>query len=75
MAFVEADAVVLEIAAAGGQENIEDRLAVLGDTATGDSIDRDLSLRLLRHLASDVRHRQYYDVDIVSLRVEPAAAR
>ena len=75
LAFVEADAVVLEFAAAGGQENIEDRLAVLGETATGDSVERDLSLRLLRHLASDVRHRQYYDVDIVSLRVERAASR
>ncbi len=48
---------------------------MLSETATGDSVERDLSLRLLRHLASDVRHRRYYDVDIVSLRVERAASR
>lgn len=59
----------LEFIAAGGQENIEDRLAVLGETATEESVERDVSLRLLRHLATDVSHRQYHDVDIVTVRV------
>ena len=65
----EGNAAVLEFIAAGGQENIEDRLAVLGETATEASVERDVSLRLLRHLASEVRHRQYHDVDIVTVRV------
>lgn len=62
--------VELEFIAAGGQENIEDRLAVLGETATEETIERDVSLRLLRHLAAEVRHRQYFDVDVLSVRVE-----
>ncbi|MCY4129348.1 MAG: purine/pyrimidine permease [Gammaproteobacteria bacterium] len=66
----ESNAVELEFIAAGGHENIEDRLAVLGETATEESIERDVSLRLLRHLADDVRHRQYYDVDILTVRVD-----
>ena len=65
----EGNAAVLEFIAAGGQENIEDRLAVLGETGTEESFERDVSLRLLRHLASEVRHRQYHDVDIVTVRV------
>ena len=30
--------------------------------------------RLLRHLASEVRHRQYHDTDIVTVRVQAATA-
>ena len=66
----DANSAVLEFAAAGGQENIEDRLAVLGDTAMGESVEREVSLRLLRHLAADVRHRQYHDVDVLTVRVD-----
>ena len=64
----EGNAAVLEFIAAGGQENIEDRLAVLGETEE-ESVERDVSLRLLRHLAAEVRHRQYHDVDIVTVKV------
>ena len=60
---------VLEFIAAGGEENIEDRLAILGDAGTEESVEREVSLRLLRHLASEVRHRQYHDADIVTVRV------
>ena len=69
----EGGGATLEFIAAGGTENIEDRLAVLGETATEESIERDVSLRLLRHLATEVRHRQYHDVDIVTLRVAAPA--
>ena len=70
----EGSTAVLEFSAAGGRENIEDRLAVLGETVAQEgrheSIERDVSLRLLRHLAAEVRHRQYYDVDILRVSVE-----
>lgn len=70
LASSEGKATMLEFVAAGGQENIEDRLLVLGDTATEASIERDVSLRLLRHLATEVKHRQYHDVDVLTVRVE-----
>ena len=60
---------VLEFIAAGGDENIEDRLALLGEGATGDQVEREVSLRLLRHLASDVHHRQYHDADYITVRM------
>ena len=68
----DGDGAVLDFIAAGGRENIEDRLAVLGDGAADESnrIERDVSLRLLRHLADDVRHRQYQDVDVLTVRVD-----
>ena len=61
------------MAAAGG-DNIQERLALLDDVNDEGRLERDVSIRLLRHLASSVRHQQYHDVDIVTVRVrEPSA--
>lgn len=60
---------MLEFIAGGGDENIEDRLALLKEGSTGEAVERDISLRLLRHLAEEVRHRQYHDADFISVRV------
>ena len=62
------------VAAAGSDNNIEERLALLGDVNDQGRLERDISIRLLRHLASSVRHQQYHDADIVTVRVrEPLA--
>ncbi len=53
--------------------NIEDRLAVLGPWAEP-TMERDVSLRLLRHYAKSVKHRQYHNTDIVTVKV-PAASK
>ena len=65
---------MLEFVVAPTEGNIEDRLAVLGDRGDDTAIEHEVSLRLLRHLASSVRHQQYHDVDIVTVRVKPPAA-
>ena len=61
---------VLEFVAAPGGENLEDRIALLGGHTDEAPIEREVSLRLLRHLASTVHHQQYHDTDIVTVRVE-----
>ena len=61
----------LEFIASRGEENLQDRIALLGDTAGVDVLEREVSLRLLRHLASSVRHQQYHGTDIVTVRVVP----
>ena len=67
----EAGGVVLEFVATGGDENIEDRIALLGEgAAAGEQIEHEVSLRLLRHLASSVHHQQYHDTDILTVRVD-----
>ena len=72
IARADGEAAELEFVAAGGSDNLEDRMAL------GDSIDvppeQNVSLRLLRHFASEVRHQQYHDADIVTVRVERAGA-
>ena len=61
----------LEFVAAPSESNIEDQMALLGERAAGEPADREVSLRLLRHYASSVRHQQYHDTDVVTVRVEP----
>ena len=63
----------LEFVAATDESNIEDRIAVLGDRVTGARAEEEVSLRLLRHLASSVRHQQYHETDVVTVRVESPA--
>ena len=61
----------LEFLAAAGEGNIEDRMALVGGRAAEVPIEHDFSLRLLRHIASSVRHQKYHDTDIVTVRVDP----
>ena len=61
----------LEFIASTDEENIEDRLALLRQQdGVGMPVDHELSLRLLGHFASSVRHQQYHDTDIVTIRVD-----
>ena len=59
----------LEFISASGGQNLEDRLAYLGETPNI-SDGREMSFRLLRHYASSVRHQKYHGVDIVTVNVE-----
>ena len=68
------DGAVLEFVAASGEENLQDRIALLGEQTAAAPLEREVSLRLLRHLASSVHHQQYHDTDIVTPRVETPAA-
>lgn len=61
--------VELEFLAVFDDENLEDRLAYMGDQAEATD-DRELSFRLLRHYASSVRHRKYHGLDVVTVQVE-----
>lgn len=74
VAFREESGAVLEFVVAPRGGNIQDRLATLPDDADETSIEQEVSLRLLRHLASSVRHQQYHDTDIVTIRVKAASA-
>ena len=59
----------LEFVSATEGENLEDRLAYLGE-APDIADEREISFRLLRHYASSVRHQKYHGVDIVTVHVD-----
>ena len=66
----EGNSAVFEFITRPSESNIEDRIAMLSEAPAGHGMERDVSLRLLRHLASEVRHRQYRDMDFIIARVE-----
>ncbi len=69
VARAEEGGAVIEFVAAPGEQNIEDSMTLLAEHATEETMERELSLRLLRHMASSVRHQQYHDTDILTVRV------
>ena len=60
----------LELFVAPRGENLQNRIALLSEAEEEAAMEHQASLRLLRHLASSVRHRQYHDTDIVTVRVQ-----
>ncbi len=49
-------------------------MALLSERSAGGLMEQGVSLRLLQHYASSVRHNQYHDTDVVTVRVESAQA-
>ena len=72
IARADGDAAVLEFIAATDETNLEDQMAVLSERAVSGLVEQEVSLRLLRHYASSVRHSQFHDTDVITVRVESA---
>lgn len=69
LAYPEGEGFELEFLTVLEEENLQDRLAYLDDELqTRD--EREISFRLLRHYASDVRHQKYHELDIITVRVD-----
>ena len=65
----------LEFIGGGEDANIEDRVRQLQQYDEETPPEQELSLRLLRSYASSVRHQQYHDTDIITVRVGPPGTR
>ena len=62
---------VLEFVAAAGEGNLQDQIALLSEQPVdAPPVEKEISLRLLRHVASSVLHQQYHNTDIVTVRVD-----
>ena len=51
------------------QVNTENRMAYLRQGQALED-EQELSVQILRHFGSSVHHRKYYDIDIISCRVD-----
>ena len=71
VATIAGSGVELEfVSASTDAENLEERIALLKEPEAGmldTVVERDASLRLLRHYAASVSHRQYHDVEIITV--------
>ena len=65
-----ASAANLEFVAATSEGNIEDHMAILAERDVNAPLEHEISLRLLRQFTSSVRHQQYHDSDIVTIRID-----
>lgn len=66
---VEGQSAEVEFMTALEGENMEDRLAYLGELSPVPD-DREVSYRLLQHYASSVSHQKYHGMDIVTVMVK-----
>ncbi|MCY4100700.1 MAG: hypothetical protein OXF46_07240 [Rhodobacteraceae bacterium] len=66
----EGKVVNLEVTASPNDNNIEDRISLLGEQHDMVSMEKEASLRILRHYASSVHHQQYHDTDIINIKVD-----
>ncbi len=65
----------LEFIGGGDESNLEDQIRQLQQHDTEEPAEHELSLVLLRSYASSVRHQQYHDTDIITVRVVPPGDR
>ncbi len=65
----DGDAAEMEFIAAPQGTNLEKQMGLIRDRDTPVT-GRELSLRLLRHYASSVSHRQYHAIDLLTVRVK-----
>lgn len=66
----EGNAIELEFVTAGSGSNLEDEIMLLSERPDKTSVEQELSLRLLRHFASSVRHQRFTNADILTARIE-----
>ena len=67
---VRGGAVLEFISTTGEGKNLQDQVALLSEQAEEGLLEKEISLRLLRHLAASVRHQQYHGADIMTVRVD-----
>jgi len=66
------------VCAPSGGQNLEERIALLAEPeaeTVETIIERDAAVRLLRHYASDVGHRQYLEAEILTAVVAVRGSR
>lgn len=61
--------VTLEFIAADSKENLQDRIALMGSDFSAPDLEKDVSLRILKHLTTSVRHERYHGTEIIVLEV------
>ena len=65
----------LEFIGGGNEKNLEDQIRQLQQHDSETPVEHELSLRLLRGYASSVRHQQYQDTDVITVRVTHPRSR
>lgn len=68
----DSDRATLEFVAADSTANLQDRIALMGSDVSTRNLEKDVSLRMLKHLTTSVRHERYHATEIIVLEVHNA---
>ena len=74
MIKAESEQAVLEFIAADSKENLQDRIALMGSDFSAPELEREVSLRMLKHLTTSVQHERYHGTDIITLEVRKSTS-
>ena len=69
----ENEQAILEFVVSTSEQNLEDRIELMGEQTLEAPVEKELSLRLLRHVATSVRHQSYHGMDIVTVHVDTSS--
>ena len=64
------DILQLELVSGPDSANLEARLGKLDEEPGEQAVVRDVGPRILRHVAKEVRHEQFYDLDVLTVTVD-----
>ena len=64
------DLLQIELASGPDTANLEVRLGNLDEEHAEQAVVRDVGPRILRHVAKEVRHEQFYDLDVLTVTVD-----
>ncbi|MCY4633128.1 MAG: hypothetical protein OXG04_01235 [Acidobacteria bacterium] len=64
------DILQLELVSGPDSANLEARLGKLDEAHEEQAVVRDVGPRILRHVAKEVRHEQFYDLDVLTVTVD-----
>ena len=64
------DLLQIELVSGPGSGNLEARLGELDEDHGEQTVVRDVGARILRHVAKDVKHEQFYDLDVLTVTVD-----
>ncbi len=64
------DILQLELVSGPDSANLEARLGKLDEEHEEQAVVRDVGPRILRHVAKEVRHEQFYDLDVLTVTVD-----
>lgn len=65
----ELNIIALEYLVAADLDNIEDKISILQE-APNETNEDDFSLKILRHISTQVEHQKYFDLDILTVKVK-----
>ena len=74
VAYKENKDVVLEFQSTGIEQNLQDQVSVLKEQSMLGRVEENVSLKILKEITDSVRHQQYHDTQLITVRIQTQSA-